>query len=215
MEKVEFFFDCSSPWTYIAFHNILALREELGMIIEWRPILVGGVFNAVNTNVYRSRENPVPAKDAYTSKDLNDWAQLSGLKILWPPSVFPINSVRAMRACIVALDQKRLEPFARRLFELYWGEDQDISQDDALLEAASCADMNGDHILNAIEKVAIKSRLRKNTEELIHRGGFGSPTMFVGKHDMYFGNDRLALVKNALLTQSVVEDTHKLDISSF
>jgi len=201
MEKVEFFFDCSSPWTYIAFHNILALREELGMIIEWRPILVGGVFNAINTNVYRFRENPVPAKDAYTGKDLNDWAQLSGLKILWPPSIFPINSVRAMRACIVALDQNRLEPFARRIFELYWGEDQDISEDHALLEASDCAGMNGKHLLEAIEKVATKNRLRKNAEELIDRGGFGSPTMFVDKHDMYFGNDRLVLVKKALLTR--------------
>jgi 2-hydroxychromene-2-carboxylate isomerase len=202
MEKVEFFFDCSSPWTYIAFHNILALREELGMIIEWRPILVGGVFNAINTNVYRFRDNPVPAKEAYLGKDLADWARLSGLRILWQPSIFPVNSVRAMRACIVALDQERLEPFALRLFELYWVEDQDISQDGALLEAASCADVNGDLILNEIEDVAIKDRLRKNTEELIHRGGFGSPTMFVGKDDMYFGNDRLGLVKNALLTRS-------------
>jgi len=202
MQKVEFFFDCSSPWTYIAFHNILALRDDLGMVIVWRPILVGGVFNAINTHVYRIRENPVPAKDAYIGKDLNDWAQLSGLKIRWPPSIFPINSVRAMRACIVALDQNRLEPFARRIFELYWGEDQDISEDDALLEAASCADINGNHVLETIEKVATKNRLRKNTEELIQRGGFGSPTMFVGKQDMYFGNDRLVLVKNALLKHS-------------
>jgi 2-hydroxychromene-2-carboxylate isomerase len=202
MDKVEFFFDCSSPWTYIAFHNILALRDELGMVIDWRPILVGGVFNAINTNVYRIRENPVPAKDAYIGKDLNDWAQMIGLKIIWQPSIFPVNSVRAMRACIVALDQNRLEPFARRVFELYWGEDQDISEDHALLEAASCADIDGNHVLEAIEKVATKNRLRKNTEELIHRGGFGSPTMFVGEHDMYFGNDRLVLVKNALLKHS-------------
>ena len=202
MDKVEFFFDCSSPWTYIAFHNILALRDELGMVIDWRPILVGGVFNAINTAVYQVRENPVPAKEAYIGKDLNDWAQLCGLKILWLPSIFPVNSVRAMRACIVALDQNRLEPFARRIFELYWGEDQDIGEDGALLEAASCANINGNHVLEAIEKVATKNRLRKNTEELIHRGGFGSPTMFVGKHDMYFGNDRLVLVKNALLKHS-------------
>jgi 2-hydroxychromene-2-carboxylate isomerase len=160
------------------------------------------VFNAINTNVYRIRENPVPAKDAYIGKDLNDWAQMIGLKIIWQPSIFPVNSVRAMRACIVALDQNRLEPFARRVFELYWGEDQDISEDDALLEAASCADIDGNHVLEAIEKVATKNRLRKNTEELIHRGGFGSPTMFVGEHDMYFGNDRLVLVKNALLKHS-------------
>lgn len=199
MHKVEFFFDCSSPWTYIAYHNILALREELGMVIDWRPILVGGVFNAINKDVYRVGKNSVPAKDTYIGKDLNDWAQLSGLKLLWPPSIFPINSVRAMRACIVALDQNRMEPFARRIFELYWAEDRDISEDSALLEAASCASVNGSQLLKAIEDRATKNRLRKNTEELIHRGGFGSPTMFVGIHDMYFGNDRLVLVRNALL----------------
>jgi 2-hydroxychromene-2-carboxylate isomerase len=202
MKKVEFFFDCSSPWTYIAFHNILALREELGMVIDWRPILVGGVFNTINRGVYRMRENPVPAKEAYIGKDLNDWTQLSGLELHWPPSIFPVNSVRAMRACIVALDQNRLEPFARRIFELYWGEDQDISQDAALLDAANCAHMDGNQVLEAIEKSELKDRLRENTEELMQRGGFGSPTMFVGSHDMYFGNDRLVLVRNALLKHS-------------
>ena len=42
---IEFFFDCSSPWTYLAFHNIQPLAKELGVEISWRPILVGGIFN--------------------------------------------------------------------------------------------------------------------------------------------------------------------------
>ena len=58
---IEFFFDCSSPWTYLGFHNIQPLATELKVPIRWRPILVGGVFNSVNPSVYASRENPVPA----------------------------------------------------------------------------------------------------------------------------------------------------------
>ncbi len=59
---IEFFFDCSSPWTYLGFHNIRPLAAELGVPIRWRPILVGGVFNSVNPSVYASRDNPVPGQ---------------------------------------------------------------------------------------------------------------------------------------------------------
>ncbi|TMJ80535.1 MAG: 2-hydroxychromene-2-carboxylate isomerase, partial [Alphaproteobacteria bacterium] len=45
---IEFFFDCSSPWTYLAFHNIQPLAKEFGANIAWRPILVGGIFNTIN-----------------------------------------------------------------------------------------------------------------------------------------------------------------------
>jgi len=59
---IEFFFDCSSPWTYLAFHNIQPLAKEFGEEISWRPILVGGIFNSINPSVYAQRDNPVPAK---------------------------------------------------------------------------------------------------------------------------------------------------------
>src|SRR5258708_5573930 len=62
---IDFFFDCSSPWTYLAFHNIQPLAAEFGEHIQWRPILVGGVFNAINPSVYAGRDNPVPAKERY------------------------------------------------------------------------------------------------------------------------------------------------------
>ena len=98
---IEFFFDCSSPWTYLAFHNIQPLAAELGVPIRWRPVLVGGIFNAVNPSVYAMRENPVPPKRDYMLKDLQDWASEARLRIVFPPRVFPVNSVKAMRACIV------------------------------------------------------------------------------------------------------------------
>ena len=78
---IEFFFDCSSPWTYLAFHNIQPLATEFGEDISWRPILVGGIFNTINPSVYASREKPVPVKQRYMLKDLGDWARSAGLAI--------------------------------------------------------------------------------------------------------------------------------------
>jgi 2-hydroxychromene-2-carboxylate isomerase len=195
---IEFFFDCSSPWTYLAFHNIQRMAAELDVAIAWRPILVGGVFNAVNPSVYESRERPVPAKAAYMRKDLADWARLAGLKILFPPSVFPVNSVKAMRSCVFLEAEGKLVAFARAAFQAYWTDDEDISQDDVLARVGRRAGVDADFLFAGIGQQSIKERLRANTEELVRRGGFGSPTMFVGGTDMYFGNDRLVLVRDAV-----------------
>jgi 2-hydroxychromene-2-carboxylate isomerase len=136
---IEFFFDCSSPWTYLAFHNIQPMAAELGVAIAWRPILVGGIFNTINPSVYASREKPVPAKAAYMRKDLADWARAAGLKIVFPPRVFPVNSVKAMRGCLLLEAEGKLTAFARAAFEAYWGDDHDISQDDVLARVATRA----------------------------------------------------------------------------
>jgi 2-hydroxychromene-2-carboxylate isomerase len=195
---IEFFFDCSSPWTYLAFHNIQPMAAELGVDIAWRPILVGGVFNTVNPSVYASRENPVPAKAAYMRKDLDDWARDAGLKIVFPPRVFPVNSVKAIRGCILLEAERKLVPFARAAFEAYWRDDEDISQDEVLARVSVRAGVDPAFFFAGIATPAIKDRLRANTEELIRRGGFGSPTIFVGGTDMYFGNDRLRLIRAAI-----------------
>lgn len=195
---IEFFFDCSSPWTYLAFHNIQPLAAEFGATIRWRPILVGGVFNAVNPSVYAARDNPVPAKRDYQLKDLQDWARDSGLRIVFPPSVFPVNSVKAMRGCIFVEPVGKLVPFASAVFEAYWGRDEDISQDAVLAQACRTAGVDADAFFAGIAQPAIKGQLKVNTDESIRRGGFGSPTMFVNGDDMYFGNDRLPLVRSAL-----------------
>ena len=196
MAEIECFFDCSSPWTYLAFHNLQPLAAELGATIRWRPILVGGVFNAVNP-IYSSTDKPVPAKQAQSRKDLQDWARLAGLKILYRPSVFPVNSVKAMRGCVWLEAQDKMVAFATACFEAYWGEDRDISQIPVLTELCRQAGVEPEAFFAGIEQQAIKDQLRNNTQELIDRGGYGSPTMFIAD-DMYFGNDRLPLIRAAL-----------------
>ena len=194
---LDFYFDCSSPWTYLAFHAVQPLAAELGAAIAWKPILVGGVFNAVNQSVYDSRAKPNPLKQVYMLKDLSDWAAFYRLKIAFPPKVFPVNSVKCMRGAFVALDEGKLEPYATAAFEAYWGDDRDISTEEVLADIAATAGIERQHFFAGIETDACKTRLRANTDELIQRGGFGSPTMFVG-NAMFFGNDRLPLVKAAL-----------------
>ncbi len=198
---IEFFFDCSSPWTYLAFHNIEPLAEEFGETIAWRPVLVGGIFNAINPSVYASRDRPVPEKARYMAKDLADWARVAGLAITWPPRVFPVNSVKAMRGCIF-LDQtdgsEAMVPFARAVFEAYWGEDRDISQEAVLAEICKRVGVDAGALLKGIAEQSVKDRLKANTDEVMRRGGFGSPTIFVNDTDMYFGNDRLPLIREAL-----------------
>ena len=197
MARLEFFFDCSSPWTYLAFHRIGELAAEADAELIWRPILVGGVFNQVNASVYEQRAKPVPAKARYHAKDLQDWARLYGLKIGWP-SVFPVNSVKAMRGCLAAEEAGCLPKFARVVFEAYWGRDEDVSREDVLGLLAADVGLDAAALLARIAEPELKAKLRANTDELIQRGGFGSPTMFVDGDDMYFGNDRLPLVRWAL-----------------
>jgi 2-hydroxychromene-2-carboxylate isomerase len=88
--------------------------------------------------------------------------------------------------------------FARAAFEAYWGELKDISRPDVLAEVSVRAGLDPEATAARSQTPSIKERLRTNTDELIARGGFGSPTMFVNGDDMYFGNDRLPLVEAAL-----------------
>jgi 2-hydroxychromene-2-carboxylate isomerase len=197
--KLEFFFDCGSPWTYLAFHRIGDLAAETGADLVWRPILVGGVFNAVNPSVYEQRTHPVPPKARYYAKDLGDWARHYGLRI-GMPSAFPVNSVKAMRGAFVAEERRRLPAYARAVFESYWGDLEDISRDEVLGGIVDHVGLDRDEFFEKIASSEYKAKLRANTDELIARGGFGSPTIFVNEDDMYFGNDRLVLVREALRT---------------
>jgi 2-hydroxychromene-2-carboxylate isomerase len=197
MHTLEFYFDCSSPWTYLAFESIqtIAARDDVDVI--WKPILVGGIFNSINPSVYENRAKPVPAKARYYQKDLQDWARYVGIRI-GQPSVFPVNSVKVMRGAFVAIEEGVLVPYARAAFQRYWGDLADISQEEEVRTIAAAAGLEVDDFMTKIADPAYKNRLRDTTDELMKRGGFGSPTMFLDGDDMYFGNDRIALIENRL-----------------
>ncbi len=195
--QVEFFFDCSSPWTYLAYSRIETVCSQAAAELIWRPILVGGVFNSVNRAVYEQRANPVPAKAAYYQKDLQDWARYQGIEI-GSPSVFPVNSVKAMRGALVALERDAISLYAGAVFKAYWSYLRDISQEEVLRELVTEIGLDADDFSRKISEPFYKEKLRDNTDELIARGGFGSPTFFVDRDDFYFGNDRIPLLQARL-----------------
>ena len=197
---LELFFDLTSPWTWLGVHNLVPLAARHRAEIVWRPILVGGVFNAVNQAVYETRANPVPAKARYYDKDLQDWARLAGLEIHFPPACgHPVNAVLAMRCALVMQARGKLVPFVFSAFDALWAHERDLADPEVLAPLIADAGEEPLAVLAEAASEGIKAQLRTNTDELIARGGFGSPTVFVGGGDMYFGNDRMPLIEAALI----------------
>lgn len=199
MAHLEFFFDLSSPWTRLAFHNVQPILAETGASVTWRPFLVGGVFNAVNAAVYASRTAPESPRNRLTWKWLKDWARLAGVRMEFPSPHHPVRSVYAMRVCCaLEPDQPALVRFAAGAFEAYFGDARNLDDPEVLVEVADACGLDGAHLLRMAGSDEVKQRLRTNTQEAVDRGGFGSPTMFVDGDEMFFGNDQLPLVRQAL-----------------
>ena len=199
---IDFYFDVSSPWTYLAFRNIQPMALRLDATIVWRPVLVGGIFNTVNQRMYASREDSNSPRNRYILKDLQDCARQAGVNIFFPPRVFPVNSVKAMRGCIWLAQntepKHHLLAFIEACFAAYFTEQEDLSQDDILAYICRNLGIDAAAFAEGITQPDIKQALKANTDEAIARGAFGVPSFFVG-NDMYFGNDRLDLLRLAVL----------------
>jgi 2-hydroxychromene-2-carboxylate isomerase len=199
-DRIEFFYDLSSPWTYLAFTNLFGVIERTGAQATLRPILVGGVFNAVNPAVYAAREASDNRRLSHSWKVLKDWAKLACVEMNFPSIYHPAKSVNAMRmACALADDMPALTEFTRAAFQSYFGDQDNLDDPQVLITVADAAGLDGEAIHAKSQTDVVKALLRANTDELIARGGYGSPTIFVDKEDMYFGNDQLPLVEAALL----------------
>ena len=199
MAHLEFYFDLSSPWTRIAFHNVQSILEQTGSTVSWCPFLVGGVFNAVNPSVYEERADPHSLKIRHSNKWLQDWARLAGLPMNFPSEHHPVRSVHAMRfCCALEKQQDDLFRFASAAFDAYFREQRNLDDMDVLIAIAASCGLDGEDIARHAQSDPIKTKLRQNTQEVIDRGGFGSPTLFVNGSDIYFGNDQLPIVRQAL-----------------
>ena len=194
MVPVDFFFDLSSPWTRLAFHNFQRLPEFELTQTRWRPFLVGGVFNAVNPRVYEAREGD-QSRMLRSFEWLKEWAELAGVAMNFPSAYHPLKSVHAMRACCALEDdQPALLRFAGAAFEAYFADQRNLDDPAELAAVADKAGIDGKRLIEQASSQAVKDRLRASTDEAIARGAFGSPTIFVGGEHMYFGNDQMPLV---------------------
>jgi 2-hydroxychromene-2-carboxylate isomerase len=186
--KLEFFYDYVSPYTYLADTQLDRLEAE----IVYRPMLLGGVMKATGNSPPKS----VPAKGNYLDRDLKRWVERYGVPFHWN-SVFPQNTVKALRIAIVAQHQGWFEAVHPRLFSAAWIENLDLSDDAVLASIIEAAGQDPVTVLEEIVGDEVKAELRANSDEAVARGVFGAPTFFVGE-EMFFGNDRLDFVREAL-----------------
>jgi len=199
---VECFFDCSSPWSYMGFSNLLTLAARLGLDVIWRPVVAGFIFEQVNRDVYTQRRlSSPPLKSAYELKEMQDWADAAGLVIRVPPQCgHPINAVSCMRACIALEPTGKLIPFAFAAYEALWRDGRNIGEREVLADICRSIGVVPDHLFAAIADDTIKQALKRNNDELVRREGFGVPTFYV-EGEMFFGNNRMLLVEDALRAQ--------------
>jgi 2-hydroxychromene-2-carboxylate isomerase len=191
-KRVDFFFDLSSPYSYMAATQLDGLAARTGAQVDWRPMVLGAVFKETGNRMPAT----VAAKASYMVQDLGRWARQYGVGFRMT-SRFPVNAIRAMRLVLVAARAGQASAAALAAFRALWVDDRDITADAELRAIAATVGLAPDAALAAIEEPAIKDQLRANTDEAIRRGAFGAPALFVGE-ELFWGNDRLHHVEAAL-----------------
>ena len=196
MAELECFFDCSSPWTYFAFENLLLMqRKSASPSSGARSWSVACSTRSASQRPRRSRKAG-PGQGGLQQEGPAGLGQNLGLPIHYRPSVFPVT---ASRRCGLASSWSRKASWSRGRAKPSrpTGSITRTSQAPVLSEICRKVDVDLVRLLAAIDQQPIKDLLRSTTQELMDRGGFGSPTISVGGDDMYFGNDRMPLIKDA------------------
>ena len=197
--QLDFFYDLSSPWTYLAFNNLQPIIKETGAVVRWRPFLVGGVFNAVNPGVYEARAVPTDPKVAHNFRWLHEWARLADIPLVFPTEHHPVKSVLAMRVCCALEPQQNaLQQFSAAAFDAYFAQGDNIDDPAVLARVADSCGLDGKSLIEQAAEQSIKDQLRGNTDAAIALGAYGSPSLFIADK-LYFGNDQLPLVRDILL----------------
>lgn len=193
-KTVEFFFDLGSPASYLAHTQLPVLCRDCGAALVYRPMLLGGVFQATGN----ASPAMIPAKGRYMIRDLARYAERYGVPMRFNPH-FPINTLSLMRLLVaVQLHQpERLDDALQALFQATWVDGVNMGDPARVAEVLAAAGLDAAALQQQIGEPAVKDALKATTEEAVRRGVFGAPTCFVGD-DMYFGQDRLEFVREAL-----------------
>ena len=193
---LQFFFDFSSPYGYLAAQKIDALAAQHGRTVDWRPMLLGVVFKQTGG----APLTEVPVKGPYSKHDFARSARFHGIEFRMPP-VFPIPAQAPARIVLWAKQGNAAgaAQVAKALYRAYFVDGLDISQPDVAAEVAGRAGFDAAAARAAVDDPAIKDALRREVEAAIAAGVFGSPFVIVDG-ECFWGVDRLPQVERWLAT---------------
>lgn len=191
---LEFFFDYGSPYSYLANHRLGELASRYDARVDYRPMLLGGVFKA--TGNQSPMLEPVEAKRVYFGRALLRTARVFGVPFQQNPH-FPINTLMLMRTAVAAQQQDAFEPFHAAVYPAFWVDGLDLGDPAVLAPLLDVQGLDGSRLIALGGEDAARSGLRANTDEAVARGVFGAPTVFY-EGEMFFGADHLQFLERAL-----------------
>lgn len=192
---IEFFFDFGSGPSYLAYTQMQGLCERTGAELIYRPILLGGVFKLTGN----TPPGAVAEKMAWFISDLEIWAAKYGV-VFGFPKIGITNTMPLMRGAYVALEEGRLAEYCDLVFTAIWVEGLNMQDVDVFATKLASSGFDAQAYRDGIGRQEIKDALVANTQEAVDRGAFGLPTFFTSGR-MFFGQDRLEFVEQAVLGQ--------------
>lgn len=191
-KSVEFYFDFGSPTSYLAYKRLLQVSEKTGVTIDFKPVLLGGIFKGANNN------SPayVPLKAAWMDIDMNRYADRFGIAFKQNP-FFPINTMLLMRGALVAQEMGCFRHYVETIYNAMWCEPKNLSDMSVLIETLTNADIDPQKLLEGTQQDHIKENLKTVTAAALDRGLFGCPTMFYN-NEFFFGQDRIFFIEEMI-----------------
>jgi 2-hydroxychromene-2-carboxylate isomerase len=193
-KTLEFYFDVGSPAAYLAWTQLPQLVRETGACLHYKPVLLGGVFQATGNHSPMT----VPPKGRYMMADLERFAHRYGVPFSHNP-FFPINTLALMRGAsgLHLREPARMVPYVDAVFRAIWVDGKDMNDPTVVGSVLQAAGFDAAGIFALTQDPEVKESLKACTQEAVERGMFGAPTFFVGTQ-MFWGQDRIDFVKEAL-----------------
>jgi 2-hydroxychromene-2-carboxylate isomerase len=194
---IEFYFDFSSPYGYLASEKIEALAAKHGREVSWHPVLLGVVFKQTGAVPLLQ----IPLKGEYSQRDMHRSARFHGVERFRVPTKFPIPSQAAARIVLwtVQRDATLAARVIHALYRAYFVDDRDISSPEVAVSVAASCGLDAAEVRAAIEDLAIKDALKRANEQAIAKGVFGSPFIIVDG-EPFWGLDHLDQVERWMAT---------------
>jgi 2-hydroxychromene-2-carboxylate isomerase len=193
-KAVSFYFDFGSPAAYLAYTQLPKLAADTGAQIQFKPILLGGIFQATGNRPPIS----VPLKGQYLFADLNRFAKRYGVTLNMNPH-FPINTLNLMRADIglQVHNDERLPKYRDAMFEGIWVDQQNMNDPETVGSVLTKAGFDPTTIFALASESNVKESLKIATQDAVSQGVFGAPS-FIVDGELFWGQDRLDFVREAL-----------------
>ena len=192
-KTLEFYFDFGSPTAYLAHKRLQQLSAQYDLLIDYKPMLLGGVFKATGNTTPVA----IPAKGQYMLvHDLPRFARRYNVPLNINPH-FPINTLHLMRAAIAAQRLDCMPAYVDAMFDAVWVDGKNMGELDVIAQTLADNELDSEALMALSQDPEIKAQLISNTEAAVERGIFGAPTLFMDG-EMYFGQDRLDFVEEAL-----------------